>query len=411
MERIFYLKIGQIDRIKLAQFVFFEKSKKEVLDKLTLEFVVPRIKELAEIKSNKNVVVIDAPLLFEMSLDKFCDRTIGIIANKDTCIKRISQRDKIDKDVAKARINSQNDTNFFKINCDYCVNNDENDDLEKQINEIFDNKNLSNQHMIHLYNEKLEYLQFRELLKYSEDIEHCYTLKPLDFNIGDKEKVLKDYNKICNALHLNSNKIFRPQQTHSNTIKKVETENPGIYKKEFQNVDGLITNKADKILSLTFADCICLYFYDPVKKVIGNIHSGWKGTYQEIAKTAVQYLKNEYGVNPENLICGIAPNIRNCCFEVDEDIKDRFYHKFKNLEEIDEVIQKSGDNNKYYIDTVIINKVILKKEGLKENNIIDNEICTKCNSDKLHSYRVEKDKAGRNTGMILLRERKNNKDG
>lgn len=79
-----------------------------------------------------------------------------------------------------------------------------------------------------------------------------------------------------------------------------------------------------------------------------------------------------------------------------------FYDKFKNTYDIDSIIKKFEDKNKYYIDTVLINKIILKSEGLKEENIIDSGICTKCQSNKLHSYREEKKNAGRNTGLIVL---------
>lgn len=260
-------------------------------------------------------------------------------------------------------------------------------------------KNLSNENVLHLYKGDIEYLQFRKLIEYEENIEHCYTLKPLDFKAG--ENLEREYKEICKALKLDTKNIYRPKQTHSTNVKKVEFQ--GIHDKEFENVDGLITDKTDKILSLTFADCICLYFYDPVKNVIGCIHSGWRGTYNEISKIAVEALKREYNVNTKDLICVIAPSIRECCFEVDEDVKTMFYEKFKAAEEIGKAIKKSKNNSKYYIDTVLINKVILKREGLREENIIDSKICTKCNSDNLHSYREYKEKSGRNTGLIALR--------
>ena len=256
--------------------------------------------------------------------------------------------------------------------------------------------------MIHIKEKDVEYLQFRKLLEFSDKIEHCYTLKPLDFNIGEIDKVRKDYKKICNVLRLDDKQIYRPSQTHSINVKKVLDEEPGIYKREFQDTDGLVTNKKNKILSLTFADCICLYFYDPVQNVIGNIHSGWRGTYEMIAKEAVKRLKEEYNVESKNLICAISPSIRNCCFEVTEDVKDMFYERFKDFKEIDDIIKKCENNDKYYIDTVLINKIILRKEGLNVNNIIDSGICTKCNSYKMHSYREEKEIAGRNTALITL---------
>lgn len=256
--------------------------------------------------------------------------------------------------------------------------------------------------MIHINDRGIEYLQFRKLLEFSDKIQHSYTLKPLDFNIGDMESVKKDYEKICTSLNLNLRNIYRPSQTHNINIKCVDDQIPGIYTPEFQDTDGLITDKQNKVLSLTFADCICLYFYDKVQNIIACIHSGWKGTYEKIAKNAVTCLKEKYKVDPKNLICCISPSIRSCCFEVGEDVKDMFYERFKNYREIDDIIKKCL-NNKYYIDTVLINKVILRKQGLREENIIDSGICTKCNTDKMHSYREAKENAGRNTGIISLR--------
>lgn len=80
-----------------------------------------------------------------------------------------------------------------------------------------------------------------------------------------------------------------------------------------------------------------------------------------------------------------------------------FYNKFKEKKEIDEIIKKTKDNNKYHIDTVLINKIILKEEGLKEENIIDSGICTKCSAKKLHSFREDKEASGRNMALITLK--------
>lgn len=266
---------------------------------------------------------------------------------------------------------------------------------------------LSNENVIHIKNGDIEYLQFRKLLEYKDKIQHCYTIKPLDFgkngNYQSKKKeVLEDYTKICKCLNLDGKNIYRPFQTHTRNVKKVENEMSGIFTKDFQNVDGLITNKKDKILSLSYADCISLFFYDQVKNVIGNIHSGWQGTYKQIAKEAVRKLKEEYGCEPKDLICCMGPGIRKCCFEVEQDVRDMFYYKFKKTGEIDEIITKSEESQKYYIDTVAINRIILKQEGLREENIIDSGICTKCGNDRLHSHRAEGELSGRNTGIICL---------
>ena len=172
--------------------------------------------------------------------------------------------------------------------------------------------------------------------------------------------------------------------------------------KKFDNVDGFVTDKKNKVLMLGFADCTPLLFYDPTKKVIANTHSGWKGTLQTIGLRTVEKMQKEYDCKPEDIICCIGPHIRKCHFEVDKNVRDLFYNKFKDLKGIEEIIGHNEENNKYYIDTARINKQTLLNAGLKEENIIDSNICTVCHSDICHSFRAEKELSGRAVTMIEL---------
>ena len=172
---------------------------------------------------------------------------------------------------------------------------------------------------------------------------------------------------------------------------------------KYNSTDGLITNKKDIILATTNADCILMLFFDPQKKVIANVHSGWKGTLQEISIEAVKKMKEEYSCNAEDIMCFICPSIRKCHFEVDQEVKDLFYNKFKKLYNIEEIIEENKEKNKWHIDTVLINRTILKQEGLKEENIIDSGLCSVCNSDIIHSFRVEKEGYGLETALIALK--------
>ncbi len=394
----------EINRKKLADLIFSDKAEKGKLDKITYKHIVPKIEEEISNAEGYDTVVIDAPLLFEAGLNKICDVTIGVVAEKETCIKRVMGRDKINENAATDRINSQKNQTFFKINCDYCIYNEIGSDIETQIKEILEGKNLSNKNVIHVYNNGVEYLQFRKLLEYEDKVKHCYTLKPLDFGKFQirKDEVLEQYKRVCQFLNINEKNIYKPLQCHTDVVKSVNYEEPGIHKENFKNIDGFVTSKKDKVLALTFADCNCLYFYDPVKNAIGNVHAGWRGTHKEIARESVKVLKEEYGCNPKDLICIMAPSIRKCCFEVDEDVKEMFESKFKYTGRIDEIIQKSDVHGKYYIDTQLINRIILEEEGMLPENIIESEICTKCNSNKLHSYRSEGELVGRNTSVICL---------
>lgn len=267
-----------------------------------------------------------------------------------------------------------------------------------------------NENIIHVKNGDVEYIQFKKLLEYSDILAHCFTIKPLDFSGNDNYESKKDivnsnYKKICDLLELDYKNIVRPYQTHTNTVKTL-TEEIGIFPKELTNIDGLITDKPNKILSLTYADCTPIYLFDYNKKVIGNIHSGWKGTVARIVKNAIEEMIQKHSCNPKNIICAIGPTIRKCHFEVEEDVENLFFNEFKTLENIDDIIEFKGtinDKNKYMIDTVEINKQVMKSMGILEENILDSKLCTVCNSDKFHSYRVDKELSGRNTALICLK--------
>ena len=268
-------------------------------------------------------------------------------------------------------------------------------------------KDLSNENVIHVKKENIEYIQFRKLLEH-KNIQHCFTLKPLDFAGNNtyeekKEEVEKGLKLLSEEFGFSVKDICRPKQTHTDKVEKVEDGDEGIYIQKFDNVDGLVTDKKNKVLMLGFADCTPLLFYDPIKKVIANTHSGWKGTLQIIGVRTIEKMMSEYGCNPKDIISCIGPHIRKCHFEVDEDVKDLFYNKFKDLDKIEEIISYNSESNKYYIDTAAINKQILLNIGLKEENIIDSNICTVYNWDICHSFRAEKEMSGRAVTIIYLK--------
>ena len=271
---------------------------------------------------------------------------------------------------------------------------------------------LSNEQVVHKRKNGVEYLQFRRLLEYEDTLKHCFTLKPLDFGSNatwDKNKSIyqKNYETIGKMIGIEPSTILRPYQTHTDTIKIVEKKEKGfsVFEKEYQDVDGLITNQKNITFSLVYADCIPLYFFDPVKKVIASIHSGWKGTQKQIGKKAALKMIKEYGCQAKDIICTMGPSIGKCHFEVEEEVKQLFENTFQKTGKIKEMIEKKGEKEgkqKYSIDTVLANRVMLEEVGLSSENIIESGICTVCHSNYLHSYRKEKEKAGRSTSLMTL---------
>ena len=280
-------------------------------------------------------------------------------------------------------------------------------------------EDLSNKNVIHIKGDKIEYLQFRKLLEYKDVIHHVYAL---GLDVGFKttlpnqkitspermELARESYQKLCRCMGSNDAHIVQANQNHTDIIKIVQTkinvDEPDFSLTEEGIEDGLITNKRNLALATTNADCILLLFFDPIKKVIANTHSGWRGTLQRISVKTVQKMVNEFNCNPEDIICCICPSIRKCHFEVDKDVKDMFENEYKDLdkEQLKEIIEEKIPNQKWNIDTVLINQMILEKIGLKKENIIDSKICSVCHCDKIHSYRVEKQGYGLNTACIEL---------
>ena len=287
-----------------------------------------------------------------------------------------------------------------------------------------DNIDLSNENVIHIKKDGVEFLQFRKLLEYKNIVNHAYALG-IDVNFRTAkankeflpkmvfEKNVQDYKNLANAINDNYINIVKCNQEHTKNVqvvdKKINKNEPDFNVSQYDGTDGLITNKQNIILATTNADCILLLFFDPIKKVIANVHSGWKGTLQRISVNCVQKMQKEFGCKPEDILCFICPSIRKCHFEVNEDVKDLFFEEFKNLENIDSIIEKRKANEKqvqeqkWNIDTVLINETILQKEGLKKENIIDCGLCSVCNSNKIHSFRVEKEGYGLETALISLK--------
>ena len=280
-------------------------------------------------------------------------------------------------------------------------------------------KDLSNENIIHVKKDGIEYIQFRKLLKYNDIINHVYGIG-LDRNYRtarsgnnpltqeEHSKALKDYNDLCTAIGANYINCVKPHQEHTknvkDVVKKINLDKPDFELKEYDATDGTITNQKNIILVTTNADCILLLFFDPVKKVIANVHSGWRGTLQRISVEIVKKMKNDYNSNPKDIICCICPSIRKCHFKVHKDVQEPYCNEFKDLKKIDKLIVPVPNEDRWSIDTVEINKIILKEAGLKEENIIDSKICSVCHSDLIHSYRVEKKGYGLGTALIELKK-------
>ncbi|MDO4805366.1 MAG: polyphenol oxidase family protein, partial [Lachnospiraceae bacterium] len=160
----------------------------------------------------------------------------------------------------------------------------------------------------------------------------------------------------------------------------------------WRDVDGFITDEPGCVLSTFYADCVPLFFADPVHRAIGLSHSGWRGTANGIGMVTVDAMTREFGTNPADLICGIGPSICRDCYEVGEDVARYFTASC--------LCASETDSDKYYLDLWEANKAILLGAGVREENITLPNLCTACNSDLLFSHRASKGRRG-NLGAFL----------
>lgn len=282
-------------------------------------------------------------------------------------------------------------------------------------------KSLENENVVINEKDGIHYLQFRKLLEYDNLMGHAFSIgRDLNFRTAPRtgqdflpkeemDMALSNYKKLCSVIGFDYKNLVRPTMSHSDNVQviyeKINKDAPDVNIPKYDKTDGLITNKENLVLTTTGSDCITMIFFDPVKKVLANVHSGWRGTLAGISHNAVEKLKENFNVDTKNLICCMAPAIRKCHFEVDKDVADMFYEKYKYFSDIDEIISKGSGGNpeKYYIDTIKININLLLDDGLKQENIIDSKICTVCNEKMINSFRAHKAGFGLNALIAGLR--------
>lgn len=232
----------------------------------------------------------------------------------------------------------------------------------------------------------------------------CSTMN-LSFSRGDDENAVREnFRRMANALDVEEDSFVFTQQTHTTNVRKVTLEDKGkglTRKLDYQDIDGLITNVPGLCLSTFYADCVPLYFVDPVKKAIGLSHSGWRGTVGKIGCVTVQKMQEEYGSNPENIIAAIGPSICQDCYEVSEDVIVEFQNHFD--KKYWKELYYKKENGKYQLNLWKANEIVLEEAGVLKEHIAVTNLCTCCNHESLFSHRASKGKRGNLAAFLALK--------
>ena len=251
------------------------------------------------------------------------------------------------------------------------------------------------------------------LLEQTGIVEHCFTTRiggvskgiyeslNLSFTRGDEDAAVREnFRRLAGAMKTDVSKFVFTDQTHTTNMRRVTAEDAGnglTREREFHDTDGLITDVPGLVLSTFYADCVPLYFVDPVHRAIGLSHSGWRGTVNRMGKATIEAMRREYGSRPEELCCAIGPSICQDCYEVSGDVAMEFEQAFAGHER---EILLAKENGKYQLDLWKANEIVLLDAGVLPEHIEITDICTCCNPDLLFSHRASHGKRG-NLGAFL----------
>lgn len=205
-----------------------------------------------------------------------------------------------------------------------------------------------------------------------------------DMNIkrADSDDHLKVF---LRSVGIDNKNVIRMNQVHGNKVSLVSATDSG---KIIDKTDGLISSQRNIFLVATFADCTPVLFLDKEKKIFGIAHVGWKGVYREIVRAMVSKII-DYGSNTQNILVGIGPSIRVCCYNVENDRTMMFKNKFPKWQ--NKILEKRS--NKVFLDLQTHINFQLLKSGVLSKNIKDSKICTKDNVSDFYSFRVEHGKS------------------
>lgn len=219
-------------------------------------------------------------------------------------------------------------------------------------------------------------------------------------NIGlrpdiDKNETLTNREKFFNSLGTTEENVVEMNQIHGNHVKVVGEKERG---HKILATDAIISNSPGVALLVKSGDCVPVVLVDPVKRVVGVVHAGWRGTAQEVIRITVDHMEDHFGTKAQDLIVGIGPSIGPCCYEVDRPVIEAF-SRFPYADRI--FSRKRG--NHANLDLWEANRFQLIERGVLEKNIEIAKFCTYDNPDLFFSDRKLGRQGGRFGALIYIK--------
>jgi YfiH family protein len=195
---------------------------------------------------------------------------------------------------------------------------------------------------------------------------------------GDREEdVTQNKNRIAKTFYFDPKRLVLLNQIHQDRI--LLLREPLSTLPSLSEYDALITNATNIFLGILTADCLPIFIVDQNRKVIAAVHAGRQGTALHITKKVLKKMEEEFGSSSEDLIIALGPSIGLCCYEIDEKVFMSEWEPFST----------SRGERRWMVDLAQINIAQMKEEGIKREQILWIDLCTRCHSDLFFSYRKE----------------------
>lgn len=217
----------------------------------------------------------------------------------------------------------------------------------------------------------------------------------------DPTCVRENYNRFCTVMDTSTDHLVLTKQVHSDTVRVASRKDilSDLFSPIPYEADGLVTDDPTLTLVCYYADCIPIFLYDPRRRAIAAIHSGWRGTALGIVERAAEMMVSQYGCRPEDILAAIGPGIGSCCFETHADVPDAMTAA---LGDSARPYIRPLSGGKFSVDLKGINALRLRRSGLLPEHIETLNICTSCRPDLYWSHRRLGDRRGNQAAMIRL---------
>jgi YfiH family protein len=217
---------------------------------------------------------------------------------------------------------------------------------------------------------------------------------------GDgSDHVRLNFESIAAAFGMSVSQFLVVQQVHQDGVWVVDGGAPLPAHDPPPECDAVVTDRSGLALCIKTADCVPVFLADPVRRVIGAVHAGWKGTALQIVEKAVKEMVQRFGTSPSDLSAVIGPAIGPCCYEVDTGV----YQAMSNDPQRDSFFHARPEEGKWMLDLFLASRLQLIRSGVPAQHIRQTDLCTACHPELFFSHRAQKGNAGRQLNFIMMR--------